>query len=86
MTLATPMANQPVFVDYCLRCGSDILHWYEQVGLNQAVATMASDPKVQGPEGDRFVVCPRCGAENVATPLRTGDDYGAREAITALRK
>ena len=86
MSRATRVENQPVFVDYCQRCGSDVLHWYEQVGFNQALAPMASDPPVQGPEGGRFVVCPRCGAENATTPLRTDDKYGAREAITALRQ
>ncbi len=85
MTDATKMENQAVFVDFCARCGEDVLHWYEQVGMNQAVAPMAIDPLVQGPTGDRFVVCPHCGAENASAPLRVDENDGAREAITGLR-
>ena len=85
MSTATRMEQQPVFVDRCARCGVDVLHWYEQVGVNQAVAPMASDPLVQGAPDDRFVVCPRCGAENATAPVRADENYGPREAITALR-
>ncbi len=85
MTNATKMESQPVFVDFCARCGKDVLHWYEQVGMNQAVAPMASDPLVQGPTGDRFVVCPHCGAESATALLHADENYGAREAIAGLR-
>ena len=85
MNIATPAAKQPVFVDLCARCGADVLHWYEQVGVNQALATMASDPLVQGEATDRYVVCPQCGAENTVVSLPAIGDYGPREAIVARR-
>lgn len=85
MNTATPAAKQPVFVDLCTRCGAAVLHWYEQVGMNQALATMASDPLVQGDPADRFVVCPQCGAENTVVSLPAIGDYGPREAIVARR-
>ena len=85
MNIATPAAKQPVYVDRCTCCGADVLHWYEQVGFNQALATMASDPMVQGEATDRYVVCPQCGAENTVVSLPAIGDYGPREAIVARR-
>ena len=85
MNTATPATKQPVFVDLCAGCSAEVLHWYEQVGINQALATMASDPLVQGEPTDRYVVCPQCGAENAVASLPAIGDYGPREAIVALR-
>ena len=82
---ATRMENQPVFVDLCARCGGAVLHWYEQSGLAQAIAPMASDPLVQGGDGDHYVECPHCGAENATTSTPATQGYGARQMIIGLR-
>jgi DNA-directed RNA polymerase subunit RPC12/RpoP len=85
MKAATQITKEAVYVDFCAGCSGEVLHWYEQAGMNQALAPMASDPLVQGKEGDRYVVCPHCGAENSAVALPAIGDYGPREAIVALR-
>lgn len=59
--------------------------WYEQAGFGQALATMSSDPLIQGCAGERFVVCPACGRENAVVSMPGSENHGGREAIVGLR-
>ena len=85
MSEATKITNQPVYLDVCSRCAGEVLHWYEQAGMGQALATMSSDPPVQGPAGDRYVLCPACGAENAVVSMPGSGNFGGREVIIGLR-
>lgn len=85
MSEATKITGRPTFVDACARCEVEVLHWYEQAGIGQALATMSSDPLIQGVAGDRFVVCPACGSENAAVSVPGSENHGGREAIVGLR-
>ena len=85
MSEATKITGQPTFVESCARCDFAVLHWYEQAGLGQALATMASDPLIQGLTGARFVVCPACCSENAVVSVPGSENHGGREAIVGLR-
>ena len=85
MSEATKITGQPAFVDCCAHCDVKVLHWYEQAGFGQALATMSSDPLIQGSAGDRFVVCPVCGSENAVVSMPGSESHGGREAIVGLR-
>ena len=85
MSEATKITGQPIFVDTCARCDVEVLHWYEQAGFGQALATMSSDPQIQGFADDRFVVCPACRSENAVVSMPGSENHGGREAIVGLR-